>query len=233
MRLGFTAADQLQRVKGSDLRVDLCAPRSGSFTIALGHVTVAPAVQVRLGFTPADQLQRVKDSDLSEGLAFVLRQLSAGGGAKQVQVHYPQPNLHAPPLRAPLFAHPHLHRSEASQGTLPIAYTPWCDLHPHSHPHSNPFHILVHTLVQPLVIPGARSGRVARAVRRGRVRGRAARHLRSHVHTRTPTPTHPLTCIHTHHTHPFTPFTPSGARSRRVARAVQRGPHRGRAHSTP
>jgi predicted unusual protein kinase regulating ubiquinone biosynthesis (AarF/ABC1/UbiB family) len=40
---------------------------------------------VALGFTPADQLERVKSSNLGEGLAFVLRQLSAGGGGKKVQ----------------------------------------------------------------------------------------------------------------------------------------------------
>ena len=31
---------------------------------------------VQLGFTPPDQLERVKASNLTEGLAFVLRQLS-------------------------------------------------------------------------------------------------------------------------------------------------------------
>ena len=46
---------------------------------------------VQLGFTPPDQLERVKASNLTEGLAFVLRQLSqvrarararAGAGAR-------------------------------------------------------------------------------------------------------------------------------------------------------
>merc|ERR1719163_401257 len=39
---------------------------------------------VNLGFTPPDQLERVRASNLTEGLAFVLRQLSAGGGNKKM-----------------------------------------------------------------------------------------------------------------------------------------------------
>ena len=39
---------------------------------------------VNLGFTPEDQLERVRSSNLTEGLSFVLRQLSQGGGGKKV-----------------------------------------------------------------------------------------------------------------------------------------------------
>ena len=39
---------------------------------------------VKLGFTPADQLERVRRSNLTEGLSFVLRQLSQGGGGKKL-----------------------------------------------------------------------------------------------------------------------------------------------------
>ncbi len=39
---------------------------------------------VNLGFTPADQLERVRASNLTEGLSFVLRQLSQGGGGKKL-----------------------------------------------------------------------------------------------------------------------------------------------------
>ena len=41
---------------------------------------------VNLGFTPPDQLERVRASNLTEGLSFVLRQLSQGGGGKKLQV---------------------------------------------------------------------------------------------------------------------------------------------------
>ena len=40
---------------------------------------------VRLGFTPPEQLERVRASNLTEGLSFVLRQLSQGGGGKKLQ----------------------------------------------------------------------------------------------------------------------------------------------------
>ena len=40
---------------------------------------------VRLGFTPEAQLERVRASNLTEGLSFVLRQLSQGGGGKKLQ----------------------------------------------------------------------------------------------------------------------------------------------------
>ncbi|KAL1530023.1 hypothetical protein AB1Y20_000948 [Prymnesium parvum] len=40
---------------------------------------------VKLGFTPPDQLERVRASNLTEGLSFVLRQLSQGGGGKKLQ----------------------------------------------------------------------------------------------------------------------------------------------------
>ena len=39
---------------------------------------------VNLGFTPEDQLERVRSSNLTEGLSFVLRQLSQGGGGKKL-----------------------------------------------------------------------------------------------------------------------------------------------------
>merc|ERR1719261_1023806 len=39
---------------------------------------------VNLGFTPESQLERVRQSNLTEGLSFVLRQLSQGGGGKKV-----------------------------------------------------------------------------------------------------------------------------------------------------
>merc|ERR1740139_1387745 len=39
---------------------------------------------VQLGFTPPEQLERVKASNLTEGLSFVLRQLSQGGGGKKL-----------------------------------------------------------------------------------------------------------------------------------------------------
>ena len=40
---------------------------------------------VNLGFTPPEQLERVRASNLTEGLSFVLRQLSQGGGGKKLQ----------------------------------------------------------------------------------------------------------------------------------------------------
>ena len=40
---------------------------------------------VKLGFTPPEQLDRVRQSNLTEGLSFVLRQLSQGGGGKKLQ----------------------------------------------------------------------------------------------------------------------------------------------------
>ena len=40
---------------------------------------------VNLGFTPPDQLERVKNSGITDGFSFMLKQLSGGGGAKQVQ----------------------------------------------------------------------------------------------------------------------------------------------------
>jgi len=40
---------------------------------------------VNLGFTPPSQLERVRASNLTEGLSFVLRQLSQGGGGKKLQ----------------------------------------------------------------------------------------------------------------------------------------------------
>lgn len=40
---------------------------------------------VNLGFTPPEQLERVRSSNLTEGLSFVLRQLSQGGGGKKLQ----------------------------------------------------------------------------------------------------------------------------------------------------
>mmetsp|Transcript_17047 Transcript_17047/g.31996 ORF Transcript_17047/g.31996 Transcript_17047/m.31996 type:complete len:944 (+) Transcript_17047:63-2894(+) len=39
---------------------------------------------VNLGFTPPDQLERVRQSNLADGLSFVLRQLSQGGGGKKL-----------------------------------------------------------------------------------------------------------------------------------------------------
>ena len=39
---------------------------------------------VQLGFTPPEQLERVRQSNLTEGLSFVLRQLSQGGGGKKI-----------------------------------------------------------------------------------------------------------------------------------------------------
>ena len=39
---------------------------------------------VNLGFTPAEQIERVRASNLTEGLSFVLRQLSQGGGGKKL-----------------------------------------------------------------------------------------------------------------------------------------------------
>ena len=44
-----------------------------------------PADFVNLGFTPPEQLERVRASNLTEGLSFVLRQLSQGGGGKKLQ----------------------------------------------------------------------------------------------------------------------------------------------------
>jgi predicted unusual protein kinase regulating ubiquinone biosynthesis (AarF/ABC1/UbiB family) len=44
-----------------------------------------PADFVKLGFTPEDQLERLYASNLTEGLSFVLRQLSQGGGGKKLQ----------------------------------------------------------------------------------------------------------------------------------------------------
>ena len=43
-----------------------------------------PADFVNLGFTPPEQLERVRQSNLTEGLSFVLRQLSQGGGGKKL-----------------------------------------------------------------------------------------------------------------------------------------------------
>merc|ERR1719171_3331862 len=45
---------------------------------------------VRLGFTPPEQLERVRASNLTEGLSFVLRQLSQGGGGKKLQARVRQ-----------------------------------------------------------------------------------------------------------------------------------------------
>ncbi len=40
---------------------------------------------VNLGFTPPDKLERVANSGITDGLSFMLRQLSGGGGAKAMQ----------------------------------------------------------------------------------------------------------------------------------------------------
>ena len=40
---------------------------------------------VNLQFSPPDQLNRLRQSNLTEGLSFVLRQLSQGGGGKKIQ----------------------------------------------------------------------------------------------------------------------------------------------------
>lgn len=40
---------------------------------------------VNLGFTPADKVQRVASSGVTDGLAFMLRQLSEGGGPAKIR----------------------------------------------------------------------------------------------------------------------------------------------------
>jgi len=40
---------------------------------------------VNLGFTPPDKLEKVANSGITDGLSFMLRQLSGGGGAKEMQ----------------------------------------------------------------------------------------------------------------------------------------------------
>uniref|UniRef100_A0A7S3JTX7 ABC1 atypical kinase-like domain-containing protein n=1 Tax=Aureoumbra lagunensis TaxID=44058 RepID=A0A7S3JTX7_9STRA len=53
--------------------------------INTNNLDAVPNDFVNLGFTPPDQLERVRNSGITDGLSFMLRQLSEGGGAKKVQ----------------------------------------------------------------------------------------------------------------------------------------------------
>lgn len=53
--------------------------------INTGDLERIPRDFVNLGFTPPDKIDRVKDSGVTDGLAFMLRQLAAGGGPAKIR----------------------------------------------------------------------------------------------------------------------------------------------------
>merc|ERR1719502_38190 len=74
-----------------DWGMTLAVPKDLQYSLIefIAHVNAEdyeamPEDFVNLGFTPEDQLERVRQSNLTEGLSFVLRQLSQGGGGKKI-----------------------------------------------------------------------------------------------------------------------------------------------------